>query len=349
MGSTSTKNTDTVLQPVLNIASLSKRFGSTVALAELNMQVSEGDIVALLGESGSGKTTLLRLIAGFEQPSEGNIILNGKQVASSKHTVPAEKRGLGMVFQDYALFPHKNVSQNVAYGLRRLDPATKSQRIADMLELVGLSGLEKRFPHELSGGQQQRVALARALAPNPSLLLLDEPFSNLDESLKAQVRKDLKLLLRQLHTTAIFVTHDTKDALTTADHILVLKDGMLQQEGTPQELYQSPQTPYVAEYFGPVNWLTDRFLENHLQPIGNNSRSIGFRPIHCQPAAKPPTSSDIIFPATLEDLSFSGEYWEARLTYHQDTTLISWIKNPANLVVGESSMWQCPSESLIYC
>jgi iron(III) transport system ATP-binding protein len=206
----------------------------------------------LLGESGSGKTTLLRIIAGFEVADQGNVKLSETVLFDTKKFVQPEKRGIGMVFQDYALFPHLNVLKNISFGLKGSSDE-KAKRSAELLKLVELTGYEKRYPHELSGGQQQRIAIARALAPSPSLILLDEPFSNLDESLKNKVRQDIQAILKKAGTTAIFVTHDTKDALAVADKVIVLHEGKMQQNDTPQRLYQHPANLVVARLFGHTN------------------------------------------------------------------------------------------------
>ncbi len=218
------------------------------------MQVEQGEIIALLGESGSGKTTLLRVIGGFERPDNGSIEVGTVTVVGKQFVAP-EKRNIGMVFQDYALFPHFNIAKNIAFGLAKMPGEQQQQRVAELLKLVGLSGYEKRYPHELSGGQQQRIAIARALASSPPLLLLDEPFSNLDESLKRKVRLEIKTIFKQSNTTAIFVTHDVNDALAVADRIAVIKEGELQQLDTPEALYETPKTPYVAQLMHNANVL----------------------------------------------------------------------------------------------
>ncbi|WP_037319853.1 ABC transporter ATP-binding protein [Salegentibacter sp. Hel_I_6] len=235
---------------MLSINSISKSFdkGKTFALKEVSFKLKEGDVCAIVGESGSGKTTLVRLIAGLERPDHGSIILNNKELSSVKKLVPPEKRKIGLVFQEYALFPHFDLLKNVSYGISKLK--NKKERALEMLELVGLSGLEKRYPHQLSGGQQQRVALARALAPNPSLLILDEPFSNLDAMLRMQLRSQVFEIIKKTGVTAIFVTHDTQDALSVADEILILQHGKVIQKDQASNLYIKPNSVYVASLFG---------------------------------------------------------------------------------------------------
>jgi iron(III) transport system ATP-binding protein len=222
------------------------------ALKDINISVDKGTILTLLGPSGCGKTTTLRLIAGFERADKGEIKIGGKVVSSQSAWVPPEKRGVGMVFQDYALFPHLNVFDNVAFGYKEKD---KNARIAEVLKLVNLSGYENRRPHELSGGQQQRVALARALARRPVVVLLDEPFSNLDADLRVQMRVEIKRIIKDSGTTAIFVSHDQKDALAISDKVVVMKEGEIQQIGTPREIYQYPENRFVATFVGQTNIL----------------------------------------------------------------------------------------------
>ncbi len=239
------------------------------AVRDVSLQVAEGEILSLVGASGSGKTTLLRMIAGLEVPTSGSITIAGRTVCDDRSFTPPERRGASLVFQDYALFPHLTVARNVAYGLRRLSRGERKARIREVLELVGLEELEDRYPHELSGGQQQRVALARALAPRPAILLLDEPFSNLDRVLKARIREEVGELIRRAGTTAIFVVHDCEDALALGDRIAVLRDGELWQVGTPRELYAAPRDEYVAAFFGEVNLLpVQPEAEGYATPLG---------------------------------------------------------------------------------
>jgi iron(III) transport system ATP-binding protein len=242
---------------VLEVRGLSKRYGSssTLALRDVTLAVEAGEVLAVVGESGSGKTTLLRLVAGLEIPTSGEVLLNGHIASSARGSVPPERRGVGIVFQDYALFPHLNVLDNVAFGLQSLRRAPRRDRAQGALALVGLQDYAARYPHELSGGQQQRVALARALAPQPALLLLDEPFSNLDVVLKEQVREEVGQILRAAGTTAVFVVHDLEDVLSIADRIAILRDGALQQIDTPHNVYDQPADAYVARLFGATNLL----------------------------------------------------------------------------------------------
>lgn len=231
-----------------------KHFGEVGAANGVSFDLLEGQLMALLGPSGCGKTTTLRLLAGFEHLDSGTIEMHGEVMAAPGIHVPPEKRSIGMVFQEYALFPHMNVAENVRFGLHAYNK-NKEHRVQEVLEMVGLSRLEKRMPHELSGGQQQRVALARALAPEPHLILLDEPFSNLDASLRTRVRSDVRSILKQAEATAIFVTHDQEEALSLVDQVTVLMNGKVQQIATPQMLYYRPATPEVASFVGEANFL----------------------------------------------------------------------------------------------
>ncbi len=224
--------------------------GAQTVLRDLSLQLGCGEIASLLGPSGCGKTTALRAIAGFHPLQTGCIRLMQREVGSPRHQLPPEQRNIGMVFQDYALFPHLNVAANVGFGLHRLPRAERERRIAQMLELVGLSNFAQRSPHELSGGQQQRVALARALAPQPALLLMDEPFSNLDVTLRERLALEVRDLLKQTGTAAVIVTHDQREAFAVADRIAVLADGQLQQYGFAMDLYHRPANRFVAGFIG---------------------------------------------------------------------------------------------------
>ena len=240
----------------IRVEALDKSFADFHAVKAASFVVEDGQFLCLLGPSGCGKTTTLRLIAGFEEPDEGQIAIGGRVVAQAgSRGVPPEERGVGVVFQDYALFPHLTVEENVAFGLARRPRTARSAQVARILDLIGLGELARRYPHELSGGQQQRVATARALAPEPALLLLDEPFSNLDADLRAQMRDEVEKTLRATKTTAIFVTHDQEEAFTIADEVGVLNEGRLEQLGPPETIYHRPATPFVAEFVGAADFL----------------------------------------------------------------------------------------------
>ncbi|MFO8034503.1 MAG: ABC transporter ATP-binding protein [Candidatus Bipolaricaulota bacterium] len=233
----------------LELAGLSKRFGSVVAVDDFSISVEQGELVTLIGPSGCGKTTILRIIAGLEATDAGHVFLRGKEVT---HT-PPEARTVGLVFQSYALFPHLSVERNVSYGLRGLPRRERRQRTAELLHLVGLEDYARRRPHQLSQGQKQRVALARALAPQPDVLLLDEPLAALDAALRISLRSELNHMLRQLGVTTLYITHDQAEALALADRLAVMHSGALEQAGPPQQVYLYPETPFVARFLGRAN------------------------------------------------------------------------------------------------
>jgi iron(III) transport system ATP-binding protein len=249
----------------LEVRNLVKRFQGTVqsAVNDISFEMSSGEILALVGPSGCGKTTTLRIIAGLERPDSGIVWLNGRVVASDSVFVPPEERGVGMVFQDHALFPHLTVSENVAFGLRGKPAAEIKKTVGKMLHLVGLLPLSKRYPHALSGGERQRVALARALAPRPVLVLMDEPFSSLDADLRMEMREHVRRILKSMRTTVIFVTHDQDEALYMGDRLAVLQNGHLEQIGTPEEIFHLSNTHFVAEFMGDSD-----FLRGKITPAG---------------------------------------------------------------------------------
>jgi iron(III) transport system ATP-binding protein len=239
---------------------VAKRFVAVQAVDHAQLCVERGEFVALLGPSGCGKTTLLRLIAGFEEPDAGEIKVADRRVAGHGTWVPPERRKVSMVFQDYALFPHLTVAENVGFGVSR---GERGATVREVLSLVGLEGYDRRYPHELSGGQQQRVALARALAPGPALVLLDEPWSNIDPHLRTLLRDEVARILREVRVTAVLVTHDREEAFSLADRIALMRDGTIVQAGTPEELYLNPATRWAAEFVGAGNFVTGR-VENGL-------------------------------------------------------------------------------------
>jgi iron(III) transport system ATP-binding protein len=243
---------------MIRLGGATKRFGNVVAVERTSFCVDRGEVVALLGPSGCGKTTLLRLVAGFERPDEGTVEVGGRTVSARGTWVPPEQRRIGMVFQDYALFPHLTVSENVGFGLPR---RRRTARVPELLGIVGLDGLGRRYPHELSGGQQQRVAVARALAPSPELVLLDEPWSNVDPFLRESLRAEVTEIIRPLGVTVVLVTHDREEAFSLADRIALMRDGRVVQEGTPEELYFAPVSRWAAEFVGAGNVLTGRVVQ----------------------------------------------------------------------------------------
>jgi iron(III) transport system ATP-binding protein len=249
----------------IELTGITKTYAGTdePAIIDLSLAVEKGSIITLLGPSGCGKTTTLRLIAGFERTDWGTITLGGKVVSDRNTWLPPEKRGVGMVFQDYALFPHLNVFNNIGFGYKERD---RTKRIMEVIELVNLKGYENRYPNELSGGQQQRVALARALTRRPVVVLLDEPFSNLDADLRNHMRGEIKRIIKEAGTTAVFVSHDQKDALAISDRIVVIQNGVIQQNGTPREIYQFPANRFVATFVGNTNILEGK--------IGADAKSV---------------------------------------------------------------------------
>ncbi len=257
-----------MVPPAIHCHRLTKSFGDAMALDDFELEVPTGAILALLGPSGCGKTTALRVVAGFERPDRGAVEIAGRTVVDGTMSLPPEQRRVGMVFQDYALFPHMSVGANVAYGLER----GSDRRVGAVLDLVGLGGLGERMPHELSGGEQQRVALARALAPEPAVILLDEPFSNLDATLRDRMRRDVRSILTEAEATAIFVTHDQEEALAIADVVAVMRDGTVQQVGTPREIYRRPATPWIGEFVG-----ESEFIDGHAD-VGRVVTSMGTFP-----------------------------------------------------------------------
>ena len=243
--------------PVIQLDGVSKSYrpGRVKALVDVSLDVREGEILTVLGPSGCGKTTTLRLIAGFEVPDKGRIFIGGREVAGAGCWVPPERRGVGMVFQNHALFPHLTVGENVTFGLDAVAKAHRASRAREILRSLDLAACYDRYPHELSGGQQQRVSLARALAPEPVVVLMDEPFSNLDAHLRNQVRDEVVSILRQAGVTCVLVSHDQRDALAISDRVAVVNRGRVEQIGTPREIYKHPESVFVATFVGRTNLL----------------------------------------------------------------------------------------------
>ncbi|WP_235830758.1 ABC transporter ATP-binding protein [Arthrobacter cheniae] len=241
--------------PALTLEGVTKRYGSARGVESLELAIPAGELVTLIGPSGCGKSTTLRLVAGLERPDAGRITVAGDVVADRTRFVNPENRRVGLVFQDHALFPHLNVARNVEFGLDRLPRSERRKRVGDLLDLVQLAHLAERYPHELSGGEQQRVALARALAPRPAVVLLDEPFSSLDESLRGQVRRDTVATLRETGTTGVLVTHDQTEALSVGTRVVVMHDGVIEQADIPEKVFEQPATRFVASFMGDADFL----------------------------------------------------------------------------------------------
>lgn len=249
---------------------LTKRFGEVAAVDDVDLDVRRGEFLGVLGPSGCGKTTLLRLVAGFERPDAGGVEIDGRVVAGPRRHVPPEGRRVGMVFQESALFPHLDVAANIGFGL---PGRGREMRVAELVALVGLAGLQRRMPHELSGGQQQRVALARALAPDPALILFDEPFSSLDATLRSQLRGEVRDILRAAGATAVFVTHDQSEALEISDRVAVMRAGRIEQLSTPDELYLRPVNRFVAGFVGEANLLPGEVRHGEVQTLVGRFRA----------------------------------------------------------------------------
>lgn len=253
---------------VLQLKQINKYFGRSHVIKDVNIDFEKGHFVTFLGPSGCGKTTLLRMVAGFYEPDDGEILLNGKRI----ERIPPYSRNTTMVFQEYALFPHMNVFDNVSYGLRVKNRPKEEieRRVKEALDLMQLKGMEDRFPNQMSGGQQQRVAVARALVMNPEVLLLDEPLSNLDAKLRESVRVELRDIQKKMGLSTIYVTHDQSEALSMSDMIVVLKGGVVHQTGSPQEIYFEPKTPFVADFIGTTNLLSVKGLGENTVSYGND-------------------------------------------------------------------------------
>ena len=244
--------------PVIRCAGVSKRYGDVDAVDDVSFSLEPGEILSILGPSDCGKTTLLRLVAGFESPDAGEISVRGTPVAGRSIEVPPDRRNIGMVFQEYALFPHMTVAQNILFGLGKLPRRDRRRRMRELTDLVRLTGLEDRYPHELSGGQQQRVALARTLAPQPVAVLLDEPLSSVDAAMRTEMRREVESILRENDIATVFVTHDREEAFAIADRVGVMREGHLDQLDTPEVIYHSPATPFVARIAGTSDFLGGR-------------------------------------------------------------------------------------------
>lgn len=245
----------------LTLTGIRKAFGKSIAVQDFNLQAHQGEFVTFLGPSGCGKSTVLRMVAGFEQPTQGSIVIDGRDVTA----LHASKRNIGMVFQQYALFPNMTVAENIQFGLkvRGTDSSLRQERVRELLEIIRMEAFANRYPHQLSGGQQQRVALARALAIRPQVLLLDEPLSALDAKIRVALRQEIRSIQRQLGITTIFVTHDQEEALTISDRIVVMNFGLIEQVGRPMEIYNQPQTQFVASFIGTLNVLEAEVVDPH--------------------------------------------------------------------------------------
>ncbi|MDZ7745037.1 MAG: ABC transporter ATP-binding protein [Halobacteriales archaeon] len=303
----------------LSLSGVSKRYGDAVALSDVSFDVRDGEFFTLVGPSGCGKTTTLRTIAGFETPTEGTVAFGGEPMG----TTPPEERSVGVVFQQYALFPHLSVGENVAYGLRFIDHSDPEKRVTELLDLVGLDGFRDREPGELSGGQQQRVALARALAPEPDVLLLDEPMSALDARLRQRLRREVRAIQRDLGVTTVYVTHDQAEALAVSDRVAVFSDGEVEQVGTPQAVYRQPETRFVAEFVGENNVFHGEVRDGRFQ-VGDETVSVdapnGPTTVCVRPDALTVGDGDYSLTGTVANAEFLGSSVRVALSW-QDREL----------------------------
>ncbi|TQV75216.1 ABC transporter ATP-binding protein [Aliikangiella marina] len=309
----------------LSVNSLYCQYDSQSVLKDLSLDLAENEIIALLGPSGCGKTTLLKAIAGLQPISSGEIFISQKQVSGENITIPSERRNIGMIFQDYALFPHLTAEENVAFGLKQGDKTSKAQRAIEMLTLVGLADFAKRYPHELSGGQQQRVAIARALAYQPALILLDEPFSNIDNQSREKLMPEIRNILKQQKVSGLLVTHNKDEAFAFADKIAVFQQGQLAQLGTAEELYYGPQSKYVADFIGKASYLP--ILKASSSSI---ETALGTIEIAAGQLATPETAMVMVRPEQVsikadpngayqvQDKAFCGHYWRYTVQSSQD-------------------------------
>jgi iron(III) transport system ATP-binding protein len=316
----------------IEIQNLFKRFKKVVAINHIQLEVNQGEMLTLLGPSGCGKTTTLRCVAGLEKPDDGDIVIDGKPMLSQGFVEPS-KRGIGMVFQNYAVWPHMKVYNNIVYGLKiqKMSRQQMNEKAQKVLELVGLSGLEDRYPAQLSGGQQQRVALARALVGNPKVLLLDEPLSNLDAKLREELRFEIKNLVRQMGITSVYVTHDQAEAMVISDRIAVMESGNVVQIGTANEIYEQPANKFVADFIGTMNFMPGKVVEvlpdaagvyirtEFSEKIlcttsGNTAASAGeevyasIRPEDVEVFSEPPQTRENLFKGTIVHRAYLGNF-----------------------------------------
>lgn len=296
----------------VELKDINKKFGSYQASDHVSFGIQKGKLIGLLGPSGSGKTTILRMIAGLETPDSGEIIIDGKVV----NNIPASERGIGFVFQNYALFRYMTVYDNIAFGLKvqKADKKQIQERVGELIRLIGLEGLEKRYPSQLSGGQRQRVAFARALAPNPQLLLLDEPFAAIDAKVRQELRSWLKEMIGKLGITSIFVTHDQEEAIEVADEIIITNKGRVEQIGSPLEIYQNPQTAFTASFFGQASVINNYQDFRHFEAVPDADQAI-IRPEFVKITRKDEVQKfkSSASEGIVEQVSFRGDNMELRV------------------------------------
>lgn len=354
-------------EPYLQIANVWKAFGDFVALEDISLEISEGELVCFLGPSGCGKTTLLRAIAGLDFQSRGSIVQEGVDVSN----LPPSQRDFGIVFQSYALFPNLTIRKNIAFGLENIGrgKAEIDDRVEELLQLVGLPEQGDKYPAQLSGGQQQRIALARAIASSPGLLLLDEPLSALDAKVRVRLRHEIKSLQRDLGITTIMVTHDQEEALAMADRIVVINEGRIEQVGSPTEVYQEPQTLFVADFIGEMNQFPATIdTESQISASQSELRcrphqfAVGdpvvaaIRPDNIVPheeSYSPPADESNFFSVVLQDMEFLGSFWRCHLHSDRfpDTSLVADFSANAvrrlDLDLGQTMVVQLPVDNLM--
>jgi iron(III) transport system ATP-binding protein len=335
--------------PHLELAQLTKRFGPVVSVDAMSLAVEPGEFICLLGPSGCGKTTTLRMIAGFTEPDEGEIRVHGKAISAPGAVVPPERRNMGMIFQSYAVWPHMTVGQNAGYGLRMrgVPAAEREARVAAVLGATKLAELAGRYPSELSGGQQQRVALARALAPNPEILLLDEPLSNLDANLRANMRLEIRRLHDEFRNTSIYVTHDQVEAMTMADRIVLMNAGHIEQIGTPQDVYDRPNSRFVARFIGASNVIDVKHvagnevaLNGHRLRVGQGEfagpgrdMSVCVKMHDIEMLTEKPSTGDNVVPGVVRSHAYLGSHRDYVVDIGQDVLIAA----PSSLVVPPGS------------
>jgi putative spermidine/putrescine transport system ATP-binding protein len=338
----------------VSLRNLRKQYGATMAVADFSLDIAEGELVAFLGPSGCGKTTTLRMVAGFVEPTEGEIWIGGTEVSH----LPPHRRNTGMVFQRYALFPHMTVAQNVAFGLemRRVPTGERDTRIRKVLDMVRMAQLADRYPRQLSGGQQQRVAIARALAIQPDVFLLDEPLSNLDAKLRTEVREEIRALQQRLGLTTIFVTHDQDEALAIADRLAVMHDGCVQQIGTADALYERPANAFVANFLGRMNFLSGRMNDGQFVTakgekiaVGaaqGNITTLGIRPERLRLATGSAVhDGEMAVPVTVAQTIYLGATVELRLRSQAGEDLVAHVQNTSR----QSEAGYAPGQPWMAC
>ncbi|MGE0006623.1 MAG: ABC transporter ATP-binding protein [Parvibaculaceae bacterium] len=340
----------------LSFRGVTKRFGDTLAVNDVSLDVDAGEFVSLLGPSGCGKTTLLRILAGFTKAHAGTVSIDGKQI----DPLPPSRRGLGFVFQSYALFPTQTVAQNIGFALsiRRDPPQEIAKRVAELCEIVQLTGKQDHYPHELSGGQQQRVALARALAPKPAIMLMDEPLSALDAKIRAHLRAEIRAIVEQLGITTVYVTHDQEEALTMSDRIAVMDGGVIRQVGTPMEIYHRPADSFVAGFIGDSNMLAARAMGGRVviasdvepvetlgSPLPECDCVLCVRPEHIE--LHRPSEASRAPIGTIRNVSFMGQLVRAHILTAEGSLLVAdawsaeWEAN--RFTVGDRVAWRIRS------